>query len=516
MKKIPLAYISVCSKLTLAAALVGYSAILAAAPNELTASPAIEITQPDLVSISLGKQQLLYDYDEMLSFDVTQYLQQYAPHLVDYAEAISHHAGYSSISPKLLIALIEQQTGIITTPGTEELMQQPFAALSSKKGFTEQVEDISQQLAMAFYQEHSYSTTGKNEKLTTDQDAARAINQLLAQPYQKSTQQANLAVLVQQQTQELVTLYEQLFGAVTTEKNRTNNLQQQSSQSITDISNYFQLPFPVGAYWRNGGSHTHSGSGSYPQSSLDFNQGGNWGDNLSYIWVTSAAPGVVKYHSSCFMEVIHQDGWSSTYYHLSNIQYGTGASVQRNVAIANYASNKSQALCNGGASTGPHLHFSMKKNGQYYHLNGMSFSGYQVKTGRNSYDQSCSYFWLAKNNQRYCAWSQIYNSGVSVTTPPDDSTTYTGYLAHRASQIQPNGSWFAYNGGTIKASLTGPSNADFELRLERWDGYRWYSVATSTSPSSSEFINYNANSGYYRLIVYSYSGAGNYTLKLSK
>ncbi|MGI5309959.1 M23 family metallopeptidase [Rheinheimera sp. WS51] len=503
---------SISSKLLLAIALGGFSTFLAATP-QLTAEQSIVAVKKQAVSIT--KQQLLYDYDEMLSFDVKDYLQQHAPHLVDYAEIISHHAGYSSISPKLLIALIEQQSGIITKPGSASAMAQPFARLSAKTSFAEQVEDVSQQLAQAFYQGHSYSVTGKNEKFTTDIDASRALGQLLAKQAGKADRQQ--AATLQKQTADLMALYNKLFKDVVSDSDReASAYQQQNTQAITDINSYFQLPFPTGDYWRNGGSHTNTGSGSYPQSSLDFNQGGYWGDNLSHIWVASVAPGTVKYHSSCFMEVIHQDGWSSTYYHLSNIQYGTGAYVERNVPIANYASNRSQALCNGGASTGPHLHFSMKRNGQFYHLNGMSFSDYKVNTGRNSYDDSCNYFWLAKGGQRYCAWSRIYNGGVSDTTPPDNGTTYTGYLSHRSSQIQPDGSWFSYRGGMIKANLTGPSNADFELRLERWDGYRWYSVASSTSPTSTESISYNANNGYYRVIVYSYSGSGDYTLTLIK
>lgn len=516
MKQFNKGLLATSSKLILGFAVGCYSALTFATPLNVENSvkkPAEIVEQQKLMTVT--KQQLLYGYEEMLSFDVKEYLQQNSPHLVDYAEVISHYAGYSSISPKLLISLIEQQTGLISAPGTDEQLQKPFATLSSKTGFAEQVEEISEKLASSFYQGHSFKVTGKNEKLTTDADAIRAINQLFSKQEKSTNNLAAVEQINQSKMIGLITQYNLLFNAINTETER-NALRQQTSNDVNDLDSYFQLPFPEGDYWKNGGSHGNSGSGSYPQSSLDFNQGGYWGDNLSYIWVSAAAPGTVKYHSSCLMEVIHQDGWSTTYYHLSNIQYGTGAYVERNTPIANYASNKSQALCNGGASTGPHLHFSMKKNGQYYHLNGMKFSDYKVKTGRNSYDENCNYFWLEKNSRRYCAWSNIYNSGVSETTPPDNSVIYTGYLANRASQIQPNGSWFYYNGGAIKASLSGPSSADFELRLERWNGYQWYSVATSTTPSSTELINYSANSGYYRVIVYSYSGYGNYTLSLSK
>jgi M6 family metalloprotease-like protein len=93
--------------------------------------------------------------------------------------------------------------------------------------------------------------------------------------------------------------------------------------------------------------------------------------------------------------------------------------------------------------------------------------------------------------------------------------TYTGYLSAGAQMIHPS-PWFEYAGGTIKAALTGPSTADFELKLERWTNSAWLKVADSTSPTSTESISYPAPAGYYRITVYSYSGAGNYTLTVTK
>ncbi len=93
--------------------------------------------------------------------------------------------------------------------------------------------------------------------------------------------------------------------------------------------------------------------------------------------------------------------------------------------------------------------------------------------------------------------------------------TYAGYLAAGAQAIHPS-PWFEYTGGTIKATLTGPSTADFELKLERWTNSAWLKVAESVSPTSSESISYPGPAGYYRITVYSYSGAGNYTLTVTK
>ena len=64
--------------------------------------------------------------------------------------------------------------------------------------------------------------------------------------------------------------------------------------------------------------------------------------------------------------------------------------------------------------------------------------------------------------------------------------------------------------------MTGPSSSDFDIRLQRWNGNGWSQVAISETPTSVESINYSANSGYYRVVVYSYSGAGNYSVTIEK
>lgn len=96
---------------------------------------------------------------------------------------------------------------------------------------------------------------------------------------------------------------------------------------------------------------------------------------------------------------------------------------------------------------------------------------------------------------------------------PPKGTIYTGHLADKQQAIEPNGSWFQYGGGSISLKLTGPSAADFDLKIERWQGGSWQQVAISETPTSTESISYQASSGYYRYIVYSYSGAGDYRLE---
>jgi LasA protease len=263
----------------------------------------------------------------MLSFDLENYLLQNAPHLVKYAEIISHWCGYSSISPKVIIALIEYQTGLIsnTQPDPND-MQKPFSSLSDSTGFSKQVKDVAAQLADAYYRSR------KNQQ---------SLDQNILQNFLEKKSS------VQQRTQQQTfrNLYYQLFP----ESSESGKKQLQApTVGATPPDNLLQLPYPVGESWNYGGSHTNTGSGDYPQSSLDFNGGSwNWGADTSNLWVVAAHGGQVVVHSSCNVEVIGSDGWSTTYYHLDNVVVETNQTVARDTPLANYADNSAQALCQG-------------------------------------------------------------------------------------------------------------------------------------------------------------------------
>ncbi len=125
-------------------------------------------------------------------------------------------------------------------------------------------------------------------------------------------------------------------------------------------------------------------------------------------------------------------------------------------------------------------------------------------------------------------WWNATNSGLkisNISTPAKTVSfdvggstgggdTTTGYLNDRETKVLP---WFQYAGGTIKVTLSGPASpVDFDMQLSRWTGSTWQTVASSTGPTTSESITYSASSGYYQITVYSYSGAGNYTMTVSK
>lgn len=320
------------------------------------------------------------------------------PHLAEFKETFTHWVGFHSINPNLVLALMEQQSGLLSqkAPGS---LASPFAQLSDKQGFAEQLNDVLSRLAKSFYrvrhqQEQQFEAKGF---VTLKQTAATmALEQLFA-----ATGKPGKGKLKQ-----LVKAYEQRFEHSLV----ADNNEFKSFSAAAFARPKLQLPWSLGYSWVGGGSHGYDGS-SWPHSSLDFAYDWpNWGGQT---WsVRSAHGGTVSVLSSCHVRVTDASGWATTYYHMANLNVYNGQQIGANTHLGFYASNKNQALCEGGTSTGPHLHFSLLRNGYYQSLDGVQLSNYEVNTGRYSYDSNCYYFnyrnWN-NNGNTFCAWQSMYN-----------------------------------------------------------------------------------------------------------
>lgn len=188
------------------------------------------------------------------------------------------------------------------------------------------------------------------------------------------------------------------------------------TQAVADDSPpAMDLPFQYPQAWQFNGVHTWTGDDDgTPMSSLDFVQSWSqdWGDDTSENWVAASHDGEVTVFSSCFVHIQHESGWGTRYYHLSNVQVETGQQVKAGELIANYASDMEQALCSGGHSTGPHLHYTLRKDGQFASLHDVAFSGYLVHPGQFSYDNNRNNMWLEKWGTRHFAFGAQIASHV--------------------------------------------------------------------------------------------------------
>jgi subtilisin family serine protease len=100
-----------------------------------------------------------------------------------------------------------------------------------------------------------------------------------------------------------------------------------------------------------------------------------------------------------------------------------------------------------------------------------------------------------------------------ATTPYSDSLAATGRSIYTPGEegIQST------NGGLHKGCLKGPLGSDFDLYLQkRGTGGAWSTVASGLTSAPNETVTYSGTAGFYRWRVYSYRGAGAYTLEVTR
>jgi LasA protease len=368
--------------------------ICAAVAGCTPTSPANDETSEEPSSESQGFiVDFNYSYDEMLAFDVEKFCSENAPHLMPHAELISHVAGKRRVSPRVLIALMEQQSQAISNSASS--VSGALGGLSEKNGLREQLEDLSARIRS------TADLYGNGLRVNVDSPASGIMT-----------------VIPAEVLRQMGKVYQGLFpGVVAPEESA-------ASQALT-AAIPMQFPFPVDKSWYFGGAHADNGSG-FPFSSLDFYKGGeDWGSTITET-VRASAGGTVKKHSSCFVEVIHSGQWSTGYYHMGPISVTTGTVVTANQSLGKYANSKSQALCDGGDSTGPHVHWSLYSSQAEASLSGMVLSGWKISVGTSNYDENCNRMYLTKDGVKKCASTKVLNGGIPDQCPNDPKKKIPG------------------------------------------------------------------------------------------
>lgn len=188
----------------------------------------------------------------------------------------------------------------------------------------------------------------------------------------------------------------------------------------------WQLPFESGQRWQAGAPHTSGGNGVGARGALDFGPSGS-----SSRRVVSVAAGTV-YRISCaggsYLGVDHGNGWRSTYYHLTNYQFGL---VGRTVSAGTYLGDAGQTVPCGGASTFAHVHLTIFQDGAVANVSGFTFGDYSVYAGGAEYYG----FWndartggrvLTVNGAATCCLSSTTRPGPPPGSPIGDVNHVAG------------------------------------------------------------------------------------------
>jgi len=287
------------------------------------------------------------------------------------AETVEAIAREYSLSPKLLLALLEWRGGLVSALASDPAAVD-YAFGSPTAGLAAQLDAAARPLFDAFY-----AYRAAPDRASEMPNAATAA--LAALPVAGRLASAADAA-------DFVAVYTRLFG---------DPLHGQLILAApTSPMPGARLPWTAGQAWNyNGGPHNNNGGTfgcewgtdgcpSGPWSSVDFGPmdrtalenlcGSAEGEKYSAWWAVAARGGTVSHGSTTSGTVIvdHGDGWSTYYTHLSLTGKVAPGPIDQGEAVGHPS-------CQGN-TTGIHLHFAVNYQGAFVDIDGTNLGGWNV------------------------------------------------------------------------------------------------------------------------------------------
>lgn len=307
------------------------------------------------------------------TLDVFSFVQQQAGFLSLYqdviseetysgAEVVARVAAEYSVNPRLLLALLEYQSGWVTNmnPDPASIDYPLLFGESWRVGLYSQLSWAANELNRGYYLwkvnaiSHWLLSDGGLVPINPTINAGTAgVQNLLARLYDRTGWETAVSA------EGLTAVYQRFFGYpfdYTIDPLLPADLSQPA----------LQLPFEVGKVWSfTGGPHASYGAGT-AWGGLDFAPpDGGWGCVISNEWVTAAVDAVVVRSESGQVVLdldgdgLEQTGWTLLYLHISSTdRVATGTVVKAGDRIG-YPS------CEGGVSNGTHVHLARRYNGEW-------------------------------------------------------------------------------------------------------------------------------------------------------
>jgi LasA protease len=307
------------------------------------------------------------------SLDVSGFLARFDSYLNRYSEEVEGHirtgpeivqmvAQDYSINPRLIIAILEYKSGWVTKAGpSEATWYYPIGYLDGyHEGLYMQLAWVADNLNRGYYLWKVGGISGwllsTGEIIPADPSinaGTAGVQQLFAQLDDRATWDVDIS------PQGLFATYGDLFGYpfdYTYEPIIPENLEQP----------FMQLPFEPGVDWAfTGGPHGGWGDGS-AWAALDFAPGSEGlGCVKSYLWVVAVADGlIVRADEGRVIQDLNGDGnegtgWTVLYMHIEGddrVQAGTYLKAGERIG---------HPSCEGGYSTGTHVHIARRYNGEW-------------------------------------------------------------------------------------------------------------------------------------------------------
>lgn len=334
-----------------------------------------------------------------VEFNVSQYVQQAGGFLATYreqvhgqslsgAEIIQRVAELNSTNPRFLLAFLELRSGwVFGQPSDPQDLSYPIGFnISGQRSLYQELNTTANQLNAGYYGWRAGTLSfikfpdGSLARLSPGLNAGTvAVQRLLAFFYQPLNWEAALYG-----PEGFTNRYTAMFGDPWQQAAAHTPLLPAGLEQPA-----LELPFVSGLRWAlTGGPHYSWSSGS-PRGALDFAPvTGQIGCETSTAWATAAASGVVVRTGEGLLALdldgdgFEQTGWVLVYVHLAEAgRAAQGARVTVDTPLGHPS-------CEGGNSTGAHLHLARKYNGEWIAISGplpFTLSGWQAVAGESNY-----------------------------------------------------------------------------------------------------------------------------------
>jgi LasA protease len=183
--------------------------------------------------------------------------------------------------------------------------------------------------------------------------------------------------------------------------------------TMPDYRTGMRLPYARGQSWSfTGGPHPMSGNA---RSSIDL----AGGDGK----VRAARAGLAYRMCQGWIRVVHDRGFATDYYHLHGAIAADGEPVGDGEFLGRIGTDVS---CGGGA-TGPHVHFSLRRGGDYVDIERYGIGKWTVRAGALPYEGSAWH-----GSRRVAVGGTLYNYGALGLTEGVVDADGGGVLNRRA------------------------------------------------------------------------------------
>ena len=395
-------------------------------PNTLLVIPHMLVNTTSSHKI-IPDSELVYS-PSAVDFDVEAYINQLGGYLSRYnewlgstewtsgPEIVQRIATENSINPRLLLALIEYQSGwVYGQPSNPKQEDYPLGKVDlSLKGLYSQLAWTVNQLSIGYY--------GWREGWVTDIQFSDGVSARLAPDLNSGTVALQYYIAQINDTPGwlgaldsstgIPALYDKMFGdpwirAMDIEPLYPPNLSQPA----------MILPFLINQLWSYTGGPHGAWERDGARAAIDFAPGSTEsGCVKSNAWVVAIAPGlIVRASNGAIVEDLdgdgnEQTGWNILYLHVNGLAIKVGDWVE----TSDYLGHPS---CEGGIATGTHVHIARKYNGEWISADGplpFVLSGWTVHAGSKPYEGT-----MTKENDTIT--SSVYGAHESLITRTRDN-----------------------------------------------------------------------------------------------